>query len=483
MSDKLKKLEYLWLTLIIILAFSVRLYRIDNPVADWHSWRQADTSAVSRNFVKFGFDFLHPRFDDLSNIPSGKDNPLGYRFVEFPIYNAISAVFTKTFGIFPLEIWERLISILASLGSLFFLYLLVKKYLGRKVGILTAFFFAVLPFNVYFNRAILPEPAMIFTSLGMIYFFDRWSDDKRRVFKAAYYLLSIIFAAASFLIKPYGLFLLLPMAYLVGRKWGSRLFLQPTLYLFLFLAVAPLWWWRNWILQYPEGIPASNWLFNADNIRFKGAFFYWIFADRIGRLILGYFGVVFLIIGLAVRRNQKEGYLFDFWLVSILAYFTVLAGGNVRHDYYQVIAVPILCVFLGKGVNFFLDPPKEYFRRTASFLLIGVCLTFMLFFSWYHVRDFFNVNHREIVEAGKAVDRLVPQNAKVIAPYGGDTAFLYQTNRQGWPVGFEIEDKIKKGANYYVNTNVSDAETDYVSKKYHLLLKTDRYVIVELKKP
>ena len=50
-------------------------------------------------------------------------------------------------------------------------------------------------------------------------------------------------------------------------------------------------------------------------------------------------------------------------------------------------------------------------------------------------------------------------------------------------MGFEIDDKIKKGANYYVNTNISDPETDYVMKKYKVLEKTDKYVIVELKTP
>lgn len=477
---RLKKLEYLLLTIIVVLAFSVRLYRLGNPVADWHSWRQADTSSVSRNFIKSGFDLLHPRFDDLSNVPSGKDNPEGYRFVEFPIYNAISAKATQWVGFFPLEIWERLISILASLGSLIFLYLLTKKYLGRRVGILTAFFFAVLPFNIYFSRVILPEPLMVFTSLGMIHFFDKWLENNSQPIFNLQFLLASFFTASALLIKPYVIFLFLPLGYLAWWRWGAKLFLQPSLYLFLLISLAPLIWWRQWMTQFPEGIPASDWLFNADNIRFKGAFFYWIFADRIGRLILGYFGVALLVLGLAVKRNQKEGWFFDIWFLSILAYFTVLAGGNVRHDYYQVIAVPIICVFLAKGANFLLSPPKEL-NKSISYMLFAICSLFMLSFSWYHVRDYFNVNRREIVEAGIAVDRLVPKDAKVIAPYGGDTAFLYQANRHGWPVGFEIEDKIKKGAGYYVNVNVSDLETDYVMKKYKVVEKNDRYVIVELK--
>ncbi len=87
----MRKLELIVLLLILLGGFLARLYGFDNPIADWHSWRQSDTAAVSRNFVKFGYDILHPRFDDLSNGVSLIDNPNGYRFVEFPFYNILQA--------------------------------------------------------------------------------------------------------------------------------------------------------------------------------------------------------------------------------------------------------------------------------------------------------------------------------------------------------------------------------------------------------
>ena len=88
----MKKLDYFILSLILIIALLFRLYKINIPLADFHSWRQVDTAAVSRNFVKNGIDLFHPVYDDLSNVQSGIDNPLGYRMVEFPIYNAIITV-------------------------------------------------------------------------------------------------------------------------------------------------------------------------------------------------------------------------------------------------------------------------------------------------------------------------------------------------------------------------------------------------------
>ena len=81
------KNEYFLISLILFLGFVVRLYKIDNPIADWHSWRQADTAAVSRNFINNGINMFLPTYDDVSSIQSGKDNPNGIRMVEFPVFS------------------------------------------------------------------------------------------------------------------------------------------------------------------------------------------------------------------------------------------------------------------------------------------------------------------------------------------------------------------------------------------------------------
>src|SRR3989338_7461623 len=87
----MKKLTiYLLLLIIVAVAFYARLYKIDNPIADWHAWRQADTAAVSRSFLKEGFNPFIPKYDDMSGVAQDPvPNPGRYRFVEFPIYNSI----------------------------------------------------------------------------------------------------------------------------------------------------------------------------------------------------------------------------------------------------------------------------------------------------------------------------------------------------------------------------------------------------------
>ncbi len=494
------KSNLLIIAIILGLALWARLYKINNPLADWHSFRQADTSAVTRNYVKNGINILYPTYDDLSNIQSGKDNPKGLRFVEFPLYNVASVLIDNIIIGYNVEVSGRLTSIFATLGSIVFLFLLVKKYLGKKEAILSSIFFAILPYNIYFTRVILPEPFFVFTTMGMMYFLDKWierclnfkwqtSSIRAKTKIIVLFILAISFTIFSLLGKPFSVFLLLPFIYLWFRGFRISILSIIGLFLFLGISILPLVWWRGWINHFPEGTPAYTWLLNGDGVRFKGAFFYWIFADRIGRLILGYWGLPLFLVGI-LKRPKKEGRLFYLWGISLLLYIFVFATGNVRHDYYQVIAIPLIAIFLAQGTTFILEQAGKSISRFLAYSLLIVAIIFMEMFGWYYVRDLYNINHPEIVEAGVAVEKNTSDKALVIAPYFGDTAFLYQTHRAGWPIMQEsVEKMINKGADYYVSvtfdklTNeliVDATNPDLKKRKYKIIEQTPKYVIIQL---
>lgn len=487
------KKHYVLLIVILVVAFIVRLYRIDAPLADWHSWRQVDTAGVTREFLKNGIDLLHPRYMDISSIPSGQFNPRGWRMVEFPIVNGLVALVVKTanqFGVFgDLVVFERLMSIVFSLGSTVFLYAIVRMFLPETTALLSAAVFALLPFNIYFSRAVLPEPKLVFFSLMSSFCFVRFlikGTDLQRsnLTRSDLFLLVLgtVGAALATLLKPFWLIVFGPaLLWIFLVKERQNLFRLRPMLPFLFsvlLALAPFLLWRLWIQQFPSGIPASDWLFNAGGIRFRPAWFRWLFADRLGRLILGYWGMIPFVLGLLVRSEKKESWFFHWWLLGGLGYLVILASGNVTHDYYQAILIPAVSVFVAKGLAFLFRPPKIFSSLTAYCVLLTAA-SFSLAFGWYHIRDYFNINHPEIVEAGKAADRLLPKDALVVAPYGGDTAFLYQTNRKGWPVGGAIDDKLSKGATHYVSVKF-DEEENKLEQSCRVLEKTTRFVIIDL---
>lgn len=483
LSKVFLKYQYLFLGLIIALGFLVRLYRFDGPVADWHSWRQADTSSVSRDYVDFGINLLHPTYDDLSNVPSGVfDNPNGYRFVEFPIYNVLQALPTKFIGILTLEEWGRLVSILASLISSLFLFLLIRKRFGSLAGFFASFFFLFIPFNIYYSRTILPDPLMVASSLGAIYFFQRWIEDDGKKNQIVYLLVSLILVASAFLIKPYAVFFVFPIIFLAFEKFGKASFKIKKFWAFAILSIVPLFLWREWISQYPEGIPQSAWLLNGNGIRFRPSFFYWIFYERITKLILGFFGVPILLVAIFRKYSRPDLLYLGSFVLSCALYVTVIATGNVQHDYYQILIIPTISIVLGIASGVFLSNKKINKYLSTLVFVILVVLSFAV--SGNYIKDFFNINDRSIVAAGIAVDKLTPKDAKVIANYNGDTSFLYQTKRKGWP-SFEkpVPKLIKMGADYLILVNPSIADLE-IGKTYKIVESTKEYVIFDLhKKP
>lgn len=467
--------------LIMFVGFIMRLHGFNNPIADWHSWRQADTSAVSRNFISDGFDVLHPRFDDLSNIPSRLDNPEGYRFVEFPLYNVVQAGLFMIVGIFTLEQWGRLITITMSLLSSLFLYKIVSKYSGLVAGLGAGFFYTFLPYNIYYGQVILPDPAMIAALLGGLYFFDLWLADKKG--RWSLFTLSAILMMIAVLLKPYALFYGLVFLVLAYNKFGNNLFKKIQLWLYVAIVSIPFVMWRLWMTQYPEGIPENSWLLNGNGIRFRPAFFRWMVYERLTRLISGYVGIIILAVGLLQLRYEKAKLFYLSFVASALVYVIVFATGNVQHDYYQIVVMPVIAILFGLSAKYFLEVKK--FSLFSVRTLVFIFLTAGTFYySWMLVRDYFNINNHSIVIAGKAVDQFTPLNAKVIANYGGDTSFLYQTKRKGWALlEKSIPEMVKMGAGYLVIANPTPADV-LLGQEYKVVKLTKEFILLDItKKP
>lgn len=464
---------YFWLAIIVVLGLVVRLYKINNPIADWHSWRQADTAAVTRNFVKDGFNPFYPKYDDYSGVAEDPIPNLGrFRFVEFPFYNIAVYPFYKIFGV--KDIYSRLVSVFFSLGSIIFLYFITKRYTSKFTGLVAAFVYALLPYNIYFSRVTLPEPLFVCSSLGFLYFSDLWINERK------FFWWAVLYGIVALLIKPWVLFLGLPLIYLIYKKGKI---LQKKYFYFVILIFLPFIFWRLWILQHPEGIPASNWLFDGDHLRFHPSFWWWLVSQRLGNEILGVTGFFFFFLGL-ILKPKNGNYFLHIWALGMFLYLSVVATGNVRHDYYQYIIVPILAIFVSIGFTTLITGFSNLMPRFWTIPLGILFLGLMFYFGWVPIKELYKVNNPPIVSGGKIADQILPKDAIVVAPYNGDTAFLYQTNRPGWAIVAEPLPQMVAdfGVTSYVSVNRDD-QTNWVRRHFQVLVDQDNLVIADLTKP
>ncbi len=467
---------------VLLLGLLLRFYHISNPALDWHSFRQADTVSVTREYVKHGIDILRPRYHDLSNIQSGKNNLEGYRMVEFPIVNAMLALLIRSFPMLDLELTSRLSSVAFSCISLILFYDLIRRLFNRRVALASMLSFAVMPYAAYYSRVILPEPYLLTAALSALWFFTIYHQ-KQNLCTLLGFMVSL---SLAMLLKPFVVFYL-PIFAAIHFQWLipnfklSKLWQSATLLLSASLALVPLWWWRNWILQFPSGIPAADWLFNSNGIRWRPAWFRWLGYERLTKIMVGYTGLVLLGANF-LNKNTKEWILLGSWWLGIFAYLSIIATGNVQHDYYQSITIPVVCLTLGRGAVALFDLLKAKFGQKTAAITVSIIVISSWFFAWQQVKGNFNINHWEYVAAGKAVDAQVPIDAKVIAPAFGDTMFLFQTNRTGWPIGFEIDQKIKLGATHYVSTSYDD-EARMLEKNFKTVQKNEQFILIDLTQP
>lgn len=481
-----KKLQIVFLIILFGLGTFVRLYRFNNPIADWHSWRQADTAAVTWNFVRVKFDIFHPMYFDISNVQSGRDNPIGYRYVEFPLYNAITASMFMVFHGLSIEGWGRVVSIAFSLLGSLFLFLLLKRrvnVIAAWVSLLCSLF---LPFNIYYGRTILPDNAMVSTMLGSFLFLDVWLDgfrDKKNLPKVHFLIFAVISLAASLLLKIYTVFYFPAFFVLLYTIFGRDMLKRKDLWVAFSAAILPIVCWRIFILSHPEGIPAADWLFNGNGIRFRPSFFRWIFYERLTKLISGYVNIIFVGLGVyALWKDKKHVWFFITFVLCALAYVCIIATGNVQHDYYQIVIMPAVAILMGFGASFLFNFLKRFMPQIVDCGIIGIILLLGFWLSWMQVRDYFNINNQAIVDAGIAIRKMTPKDAKIVAPYGGDTTLLYYTKRKGWP-SFEhdLPVLIQMGADYLVLVNPQPK--DYlIEKQYKLVSSSKDYLLFNLHK-
>jgi hypothetical protein len=480
----LEKWDWIILGIIILVAFALRMYHYDTPLADYHSWRQVDTAAVARNYTRNGINLLNPHYDDLSSIQSGLDNPTGLRLVDFPLYNATFALLYKLMPFISVESWGRIVSALGSLVIISIIYYLCFKEAGKMTAIASALVYAIFPYFVFFSRTVLPETSALTFAMISILFLYFYVEDPKQSKQPLWYTLSALTFTISLLIKPTTIFYSIAIFFLFVRKYQWNVLKRFDLYLFFAIAFIPTAIWRYYINKFPYAVPGSSWLImevntfeGRKNIFFKPAFFRWIFFERINNIILGGYMTVFFIIGVI---SKHKNYLLTMLGISGFVYLFTFQGGNVQHEYYQTILFPALAIFTGMGIAFPFQNKKLFLNQVLVGVVIVGLTGLSLFFSYYKVKDYYGIPN-DLIQVAKVVDTLTNPDDKIITDRLGDTTLLYLMDRKGSPAIYKDLNEMKNEGYKYVVTQNQDTVKD-IKKRYGFktVFENDKFALFTL---
>jgi 4-amino-4-deoxy-L-arabinose transferase-like glycosyltransferase len=477
--------------LILFLSILLRLYHINFPVSGWHSWRQSDTASIAKNFYYNGHNIFYPQIN-------WGGSTTGYVESEFQLYPFIVSLLYFLFGV--TDMWGRLLSVIFSLFTVYGLYLLVRKTISERVALWSAFLYVVIPLNIFYSRAFMPESMMLMCIVFGIYFFVKWVEDDK--WKNLIY--SALFISLSILLKIPTLYIGLPIFFLAFQKYRWKVISNFSLWVYVLMILIPviLWYWHAHNLFLQTGLSFGIWGFGEDKwgnfkLLISPEFYNAVFFKSIAERHLTWAGFVPFIAGLFIKKEGKHEKLYDYWLISVLIYFLIVAGGNKSHEYYQLPFILPAVVFAAKVFAKYL-PLKNIKNAFSSHKLrysfFALCLILIAVLSYLRVANLMRGEDPDstVFLMTEEIKNVSNKNDLIITLCDGNPVYLYLADRKGWYVTessfkiSEIEKLKKRGAKYiageksFIKSKEESAILESLESTYNTITNNDRYFLIRL---
>jgi hypothetical protein len=250
-----------------------------------------------------------------------------------------------------------MVVILFSLGCAMMLYLAARRMTDRlDIPLIAAFCMAVMPVCVFFGRNIQPDFAALFFTLLATWIFLKWTDE----LKPYQLLLSVLFWAMTAAIKGSFLITAIPLAALFpwsrAREADYRRRVSGQLaYLLPGFIVVAAWVIFTSTVQSGGGrfFPYER-LFLAESFTLdywrSGLVLVWKYVGENFTRILFFIFLLGLMGSLIDLRSQVSRYIAISFLSAIL-YFVLISDFAIRHSYYQLPFVPMVCLGIAAAVS------------------------------------------------------------------------------------------------------------------------------------
>ncbi|MBM3282897.1 hypothetical protein FJY90_01460 [Candidatus Gottesmanbacteria bacterium] len=485
------------LFLLILTVIPFRIFNVNLPLLDLHSFRQTQTATIARNFYLNGINLFQTELDVFG---IGKER---FLLLEFPLYEAI-VTFLYNFFFFD-EIWGRIVSIIFGLIAGVYLYRLVMLvFKNRSVAALSAFFFLFAPLNIWYQRTFMIESSVVCLLLTGFYYFCDWviRPTKKNFF------LGLIFLTLGFLQKGiYGPFWLIPMVVFYMKKHSLRNFLSLQPIFIMVIPLLGLFLWQHHvntvnILNGHDFFTTSNrghleW--NFGNLSDRLSVSMW--EVRLRQILDGILlkpGLILFFAGLISIRLLDNHQLLYSWLFSQLIY--LFSFFRIQsHNYYQMVIVPIMAIFMGFGLLRVVSwitvivkklLPKGKFANLNSTITIFFCFLYIII-SWGNSSSAFAIDS-SLYYRLITVRNVIPLNTYgiLVTPrYDWNSMYPYYLQRKMLVVGVtditseKIQKWEKQGYSFIIFQNYteypqiflmnSEIQRDWLEKKYKITLQLE----------
>ncbi len=477
---------------VLGLALALRVYHLNLPFLEPYNniTRQSVVAMMVRNFYQHGFQFFYPEIDLNGNGPSLFN-------AEMPVYSYLMAIAYWLVG--GVQEWAaRSVSVFFSLGTLLFLYGLIRRIYDARLALFALIFAAFSPMSVALSRSIQPDMTALFASVGAVYAFYEYHVS----FKKRWWVFSTFFFWLAIANKAYTLHLAMPLLAIALKFQDPSVFRQAKNYAYALISLSALLWYAAmWYQGQSQPLYYSTIHYDrGPSYRYVWELFTLPYILQFAKIFFVHLltlpGSLLFFAGFWPSSNDKKDRLFYAWFVSVLLYMLFFWRISIEHSYYQLPFVPPASFFVARGVIRILHHARWKALLTKVVFAIPFW-TAVLVNTLYFYRGLYFLPERlwAVVEAGTAVNKLAPKNSLVIASFRPGSALLYYCARKGWEFDLLSKDESRlianiehfreKGASFFVTT---DLETLNERRQFHHYLRThfsvlqenDRFIIFKL---
>ena len=426
----------IWLPILV--GTFLRIININSPILGVHSWRQADTAAIARNFAIGNSPIWLPQIDW-----SGSAN--GYVECEFPIFSYLVAQLYKLFGIH--EIFGRLLALAFSVITIYLIIRIGRILIDNESGFWGGLFFACLPIGIYYGRTFQAESFLIFLASLSIDRLLAWKFSKNRI---NLFICWISFTLACLIkVLPF-LWLGMPLLYIyiydcnqekilsisIIYKRLLQEFSKPGVWIFIIssFSLVSVWFLYAYLLGQSSGASFGFWGSDRSSLILIFDLLKWL--DLLLRIVVRYLsilGLPLLILGLVnLPQNSKSGF-FIFILLGIFASTILAIKSSFIHEYYQLPLQLFICPLMGRGIVCLPSLLKHRFvLRLTS--VATICLLMAASLSIYSI-DYLAVENKQAdiwMPLALSIRNEVEPDSLIVSVTGLDPTLLNLARRRGW---------------------------------------------------
>ncbi len=356
---------------IVSLGFIARAATAGAPLFDHHSWRQADTAAIARNFATSRLNPLYPQIDNRGA------RPVGYVATGLELHAFLVALVAQVTG-FATPI-GRLLSALWYIGSALLVFTLTRGRYGDAAAFASAFIYSCgFPLVLFVERAFLNESLLLCLSFAVLTATDRYV----RRSSVVWLIVAAVAICLIGAVKPTFLIVVAGVFALFLERYGWRGLSRVEPYVLVLVGALAAAAWLTWAahLGRETGLTfgLTDKLFDAGILTEPG---YWRKVST--RLLKDLFGPVGLTAGAigAVTAWRDRRYMELALVAGGIVYLVVVTPGNYHHDYYQIPLVTGWTILAGLGLTIGLDrsswfgrraPATQLWVRVAAFWLLPI---------------------------------------------------------------------------------------------------------------